>query len=187
MEKEPEILSSKLIHKGWLKLIVDKLKLHHIDKPYYYDVVKINNGVAVLPFLDMETLLLAEQYLHPAKKYFLEPIQGGIKKGESYEDAARRELLEDTGYVGDLHHLTSIYPLPAAIDMELNFFFVTNIKKIQEPQLDKFESLRIVEKDYSNVVEGVLSGEHKDGALQLLVRSFDADKISYWCDLFSHN
>ncbi|MFQ6010105.1 MAG: NUDIX hydrolase [Candidatus Aenigmatarchaeota archaeon] len=165
MRKKPEVLRSKNQYNGWLKLRVDILKLPGTEKPYPYDVVEIGDGVAVLPFLDKETLLLAEQYRHPVGETLLELIQGGIRKNETIVEAAKRELLEETGYTGNVKNTYTMYPLPGSLDMRLYIVEATELEKIQEPGLDATESLTLVERSYKQVLEEVLSGKHKDSAL----------------------
>ncbi len=123
MIKIPKILESKYIYEGWLKHRVDKLEFEN-DGSYEYSIIKIGNGVAVLPFIDEKTILLAKQYRHPVKEELLELIQGGVKKDASIENAAKRELLEETGYSGNMEYLITMYPLSGSLDMRLHIFDV---------------------------------------------------------------
>lgn len=180
MKEKPEVLSSKLVHRGWFNVFLDRLKLKGVDDDYKYTRYETGSGVVVLPFLDMETLLLAEQYRYGADEFFLEPIKGGISlEDKSIEDAARRELLEETGYTGDLYFLSRSYPTPAFGNLKLDFYFATNLKKIQEPELDKFESLNLVEKDYDEVLNLVDSDQYVDGDLRTTMDKFHRNRIHH--------
>ena len=165
MKQKLPRLASQEVYNGWLKVRVDTFRLPGIGVPHPFDIVTINDGSAVLPFLDEDTLLLAEQYRLAVDDYLLELIQGGMQKSESPEDAARRELLEETGYAGELTYLSTMYPLPGSLDMRLHIFQARNIRKIQEPNLDHGEELTIVTRPYQQVIEEVLRGKHKDSAL----------------------
>lgn len=166
MKEKPKLIASKIIHDDWLKLRVDTLQVPGVKEPYRYEVVVIpGDGVAALAFLDPDTLLLARQYRHPVSEYLLELIQGGVKKKETIEEAARRELLEETGYDGKIEYLNTMYPMPGSLDMRINIVRATNLRKVQEPSLHGVESLEVVTRSYQGVVCEVLAGRHKDSAL----------------------
>ena len=143
--------------------------------PIFYDVVQIGDGVAILPFIDDKTLLLAQQYRHPVQETLLELIQGGITRekrdvpGETPEEAAHRELLEETGYDGTMEHLFTFYPLPATLDMKLHIMRATGLQKKQEVCCEFGEYLSVVQLPYEQVFQEVLSGRHKDSALAMTI------------------
>src|SRR6266540_126928 len=52
----------------------------------------------VLPFLDPDTVVLVRQYRYVAGRHTWEMPTGGVAPGEPIEDAAQRELAEESGY-----------------------------------------------------------------------------------------
>ena len=69
--------------------------------------------VAVLPLLDDGRIVLVRQFRKAAERVLLEVPAGGIDDGETPEDAARREMVEETGYrVGSVKKLSSFYTSP---------------------------------------------------------------------------
>ncbi|MDQ3098121.1 MAG: NUDIX hydrolase [bacterium] len=67
--------------------------------------------VTVVPVTKDGKFILCQQYRHGISTIIYQFPAGGAKKSESSEDAARRELEEETGYVGGkLTHLTSVSP-----------------------------------------------------------------------------
>lgn len=63
-----------------------------------YGVVSTGSCVGVLPFLDPDTVVLVRQYRYVAGRHTWEMPTGGVAPGEPIEDAAQRELAEESGY-----------------------------------------------------------------------------------------
>jgi ADP-ribose pyrophosphatase len=83
----------------WLELKQDTLRLDK-DASYVYTYIKrLHSGVMVVPyFTDTNSLLLVSQYRHPVGKIAWGFPGGGIEKGQSAQECARAELLEEAGY-----------------------------------------------------------------------------------------
>lgn len=58
-------------------------------------------GAAVLPMLSDGKCVLNCEFRHSTRQWELEMPRGGLKRGESVEEAARREVREETGFVLD--------------------------------------------------------------------------------------
>jgi ADP-ribose pyrophosphatase len=68
-------------------------------------------GVCVMPVTDKNEVVLNCNYRHATRSWELELPRGGINEGETIEDAARRETLEETGkIVSELTLLGSMAP-----------------------------------------------------------------------------
>jgi len=176
MRYPPIILDAELGYSNWLKVRKDKLRVRGEEKPYSYDVVIPGDGVAVLPFLGMDTLLLQKQHRHPVDKQVLELIQGGKGRFEKPEQAGLRELLEETGYTADFNYITEFYPLPSILDMRVHILEAYNLKKIQEPTHNPLEDAEIIQVPFKQVLEEILAGQHKDSALAIAVLNHYARK-----------
>ena len=174
MRGRPKVIATKSIYSGWFKVREDSLEMPGLSHLYPYGIIKVDNGVAVLPFLDRKNLVLAKQYRHPRGDDFLELIQGGIKPGESKVDAAFRELREETGYeAGKLEHLTSICLMPGSLDHVLDFYVATNLRSIGKQSLEPAEHLEVVIRPYKNVLDEVIANKHTDGALNIGILRYE--------------
>jgi len=81
-------------------------------------------GVAVLPVLEGR-LGLIRVYRHPIGDFCWEAARGFVDAGETPADAARRELLEETGLAadpGELRDFGVIAPEPGLIDARVRLF-----------------------------------------------------------------
>jgi ADP-ribose pyrophosphatase len=90
---------SDLIFKNpWIELYQDKIETRNgnaIDYTWY----KAPDVVVIVPFLNSDSLIMIRQYRYPLRKVFLEFPAGHIENGEDMNEAAIRELLEETGYL----------------------------------------------------------------------------------------
>jgi ADP-ribose pyrophosphatase len=92
------ILSSQSLYKG--KIV--QLKLDEVVEPggvtAQREVVCHGGSVVVVPRLPDGRVVLVRQYRYATRRWLWELVAGGMERGESPLEAARRELLEETGY-----------------------------------------------------------------------------------------
>ena len=88
---------------------------------------------------------------------------GAADPGESPEDAARREVLEEAGWrVGALTPLTSYHPMNGVSDQSFHLFFTTEAEYVSEPT-DPSESERVEWVPVDDLRAGLRSGQVRDG------------------------
>lgn len=140
-----KVLDSKYIHKGpWATLRCDKLELPngHIKEEYY--VLEYPDWVNMVAFTEDEKIILIQQYRHGAERTMLEIPAGVIEKGEKPEEAARRELLEETGYAfKSIEKVSELYANPATSGNLTHTFLLRGGKKVQEQDLDASEDIKV--------------------------------------------
>ncbi len=64
-----------------------------------YHYVHTHGASMVVPVLDTGDVVLVRQYRYLCDRESLEFPAGGVKEGHTYEQTARQELAEETGYV----------------------------------------------------------------------------------------
>jgi len=94
------------------------------------EVVRHRGSVAALPVDDEGRLVLVRQYRHPIGQTLWEVPAGLLEKGESPEQAIRREIEEEVGRrAGDLERLAVIHPTPGFCDEVLHLFRATRLEE----------------------------------------------------------
>ncbi len=91
-------LNSRLVYSGkMLEVREDEVKLPGGAESTREYVVHPGASV-IVPLFEEGTVLVERQYRYPVGEHMLELPAGKIDKKEDPESAARRELLEETGY-----------------------------------------------------------------------------------------
>ena len=109
--------------------------------------------------------LMEDQFRHGSETVVREFPAGLVEKGEEHEAAARRELLEETGFRGDFHLLGTVNPNSAFMANSQSFFFVDNLEKIAGQSLDENEQIKIVEVPVKEAIENMGKGIYSNGIM----------------------
>ncbi len=129
--------------------------------PAYY-VMEFIDWANVVALTDDGKIVLVNQYRHAAKRRFYEFPGGTLdpdNKDETPESAARRELMEETGYgVSRLTYLGHHYPNPGLQDNRMHVFLGTGCRKVAEPKLDTYEDLEVELVDVQDFLQCIEQG-----------------------------
>jgi len=105
-------------------------------------VVECPDWVNVIALTKDKEVVLIEQYRQGAEEIILEIPGGMIDTGEDPEAAARRELLEETGYdSNEFICLGKSRPNPAINNNWMHHYLALDCEKTRETAFDEHESL----------------------------------------------
>lgn len=132
-------------------------------------------AVAVLALLDNGKLVMERQYRYPLQREFIELPAGKIDDQEHILDCAKRELLEETGYVArEWMHLTTAWPCIGYADERMEYFIARGLTH-EGSQLDDGEFLEVFELSLEEALEWVRAGRISDS--KTIVGLFWLEKV----------
>ncbi|HEY5959698.1 MAG TPA: NUDIX hydrolase, partial [Polyangiaceae bacterium] len=115
--------------------------------------------VAVIPLTREGDVVLVQQYRHGLGRVSCELPAGVIDAGETPEQAARRELSEETGYVAEaLSPMFVASPEPHRSTARAHFFFAANVSYSGASRPEPSEVLEVTTRSASLLVNDALSG-----------------------------
>jgi ADP-ribose diphosphatase len=132
-------------------------------------------AVVIIPLFDRHTLLREHQYRYPLRRHFLELPAGKIEADEPPEHTARRELLEETGYIArDWQFLTTLHPCVGYSDERIELFVARDLVFEGHPGEDD-EFIETVTMSVDTALERVLTREITE--LKTILGVFWADRL----------
>ena len=130
MNEEREVESEEL-YKG--KVV--QLRLTTVSLPNgslkMREILVHPGAAAIVPLSDDNKLLLVEQYRAAVGRTTLEIPAGTLEEGESPEECAKRELIEETGFrAANWEKLTAYYPSPGYSSEIIYIFKASGLEKV---------------------------------------------------------
>lgn len=156
-----ETITTKKIELGRFNVIQDQIRVNGTVRPY--DYLEMMEGVSILP-IHGENIITLREYRYPIRSWQTELPGGLIDPGETPQQAAVRELKEETGYEADeVIPLGSFYPSFGSTNEKI-YLFAIRCGKSGETSLDPAEVLRLHEVSVDEFKKLVASGEIQHGA-----------------------
>ena len=122
---------------------------YHLDRPDY---------VLVIAHMDNK-ILIEKQYRRGVDDFVYELPAGWVDKNETPEQAAIRELKEETGYTGDATFLGTLYPQPGFSSMLAHIVEIELSGTIEDRNLEKDENIEFELMNIDKV--GLMISENK--------------------------
>lgn len=136
--------SSYLFVCPWLKVRKDNVRLPNgTEIPDFY-VAEALDWVNVIAITTEDKFIIEEQYRHGIQKVCFELCAGMVDDGETPLATAKRELLEETGYSGGNWKAFGMsVPNTSGSTTRCYHFLATEVKRIQDPNPEKTEDIKI--------------------------------------------
>jgi ADP-ribose pyrophosphatase len=110
-----------------------------------FDVIDSCDWVNIVPITPDRRVVMVRQYRHGIAGFTLEVPGGMVDPDESPAAAARREMIEESGYDGsDVVELGSIHPNPAFLNNRCHSFLARDVRHVRAPEFDGTEETEVV-------------------------------------------
>ncbi|MFH1446997.1 MAG: NUDIX hydrolase [Chloroflexota bacterium] len=126
-------------------LRIDTARAPHTGKEHDFYIIDSPDWVNIIPLTQDNQVVMVRQFRHGIKELTLEIPGGMVEKGDNPEDAARRELLEETGYQAKtMSFLGVVHPNPAILTNRCFTYLAHDLEKINGGNFDETEDIEIV-------------------------------------------
>jgi len=143
------------------------------DRDFF--VLEAPNWVNIIPLTHKNEVVMVRQYRHGIADFTLEIPGGMMDPGDRDPmSAARREMLEETGY--DSSHIVEIgrvHPNPAIQPNHCYLFAASGARRVQKQQLDTNEEAEVVLVPIAKIKRMIASGRIRHALVIVAFSFFD--------------
>ncbi|HEO4438458.1 TPA: NUDIX domain-containing protein [Streptococcus agalactiae] len=166
MDFEEKTINRQTVFDGQIiKVAVDDVELPNGLGQSKRELVFHGGAVATLAVTPEHKIVLVKQYRKAIEGISYEIPAGKLETGESgsKEEAALRELEEETGYTGNLEILYSFYTAIGFCNEKIVLYLATDLQKVENPRpQDDDEVLELLELSYEDCMQMVEKGMIQD-------------------------
>ena len=156
----PLLASAEVFDAGIFRVARDSARSPRTGASRDFHVVRIADFVMAVALTEDRQLVMVRQYRHGSRAASLE-IPGGLHDGtgETPQQGAMRELLEETGYSGGRWRLLGeLKPQPAMLANRAWIFVATGLRREAQPDLDAGEDIEVVLLPAADLVAAIADG-----------------------------
>jgi GNAT superfamily N-acetyltransferase/8-oxo-dGTP pyrophosphatase MutT (NUDIX family) len=154
------LASENFIHRAHFNAFVEKVKLPDgkIYDNFYH--LHFSPVVCIVAETTDGKLLLERQYRNAIHDMLTEIPAGVAEEGEQPVEAAKRELLEETGFSGGVWRQLAVeYAQGGVQDNKMYSFYAQGVEPTSSRHLDETEDIKVYQIDKEHVWQMLLSGE----------------------------
>ncbi|HEY6412914.1 MAG TPA: NUDIX hydrolase [Edaphobacter sp.] len=174
-----KLISSKLSYKGKVFSIYTDKVLEPSGNTNIRDVIRHNGSVVILAVDESKNpndpdIIFERQYRHAAGQFLIELPAGRVEPGESTLTAAKREMIEETGYRAKRWTLlTKYFASPGFLGEWMQIYLARDIREgVSQPEVD--ENIEVFRLPLSEALALVAANKIHDGKTLIGLMLYDA-------------
>ncbi len=150
----------------WLTVRKDAVQTDKgVDINDFY-VLEYPTWVNVIAITQEGKFIIEQQYRHGIRQQVFEICAGACESGENPMDAAKRELLEETGFGGGKWSLIGKYaPNPNTMNNWCYSFLAEGVYRIQKPHQEPTENILVHQLSTKEVLSLMQNGKIAEGIM----------------------
>lgn len=162
----PKIISTVQILESPL-FRVSRATIQENGLEYQRDIILHNGSAVIIAVFPDKTVALVRQYRHAAQKFLLELPAGSLEIGETPEECAHREVIEEIGFKADkVELLTEFYVSPGFLNEKMFVFLASDLTEVGQ-NLDDDEFLEVERLSFPEIYQKIKDGEFEDAKTML--------------------
>lgn len=155
-----KLSSQRLLETPYFNLRSDALQLPDsaVKAPYY--IIERADAAMVFPLTPSQEVVMVRQYRPAIEQVELGLPAGLLEPGEEPAAAARRELLEESGYGGgEWERLLKLSSSPGLKANWIHLFLARDTQRLADPSPDEHERIEVELVPIDSLMDKVLAGE----------------------------
>jgi ADP-ribose pyrophosphatase len=161
MNKWKLIKSQEIFNSKWLSLLNNSYEVNGEVRNDYYQINR-PDYVLIIAIDQTNNIIVERQYRRGTDEILYELPAGWIDDGETPVEAAKRELLEETGYQGEGELLGVLSAQPAFISMKAHVVLVRLECEIKPTNLSKDEYIEVFKFNTDKIKDMITNREITD-------------------------
>ncbi|HUU81836.1 MAG TPA: NUDIX hydrolase [Acidobacteriota bacterium] len=138
----------------------DRARSPRTGKEHDFFILESSSWVNVIPLTPEDEVIMVRQYRHGIQGVTLEIPGGLVEDSDSPEEAAGRELYEETGYrASEMIPLGSVHTNPAIQNNECYTFLARDVFLGGGQSQDEKEDIEVVRRPLSEIPNLIRNGE----------------------------
>ncbi len=178
-----KLLSSKLAYKGKVFSVFSEKVIEPGGATNTRDVIRHNGSVVILAVDESKNpqdpdIIFERQYRHAAGQFLIELPAGRVEPGEAPLTAAKREMIEETGYRARRWTLlTKYFASPGFLGEWMQIYLARDIRDgVSQPEDD--EQIEVFRLPLSEALALVAANKIHDGKTLIGLMLYDAARRS---------
>jgi len=173
-----KILSSKVVFKGRVFSVYRDEVIEPTGVENIREVIRHNGSVVILAVDESKNprdpeVILERQYRHAAGQFLLELPAGRVEPGEAILAAAKREMIEETGYRAKRWTLlTKYFASPGFLGEWMQIYLARDIR-IGEAQPEADEQIEVIRMPLSEALALASANKIHDGKTLIALMLYD--------------